>query len=120
MAALHIIERLPGELRPSASNARTHSAKQIAQIARSITTFGFNNPVLVDAAGEIIAGHGRVLAALELGLGRVPTVRLDHLSPAQKRAYVIADNRLEPPRVRRRPWVVSHAAISMLSAAAKY
>jgi DNA modification methylase len=94
MAALHIIDRHPGELRPSATNARTHTSKQIAQIARSIMAFGFNNPVLVDAAGEIIAGHGRVLAALELGLNAVPTVRLDHLSAAQKRAYVIADNRL--------------------------
>lgn len=94
MATLHIIERNPGDLRPNRSNARTHSPKQISQIARSITAFGFNNPVLIDASDEIIAGHGRVLAAIELGIASVPTVRLEHLNAAQKRAYVIADNRL--------------------------
>src|SRR5271155_1424451 len=75
-------------------NARTHSRRQIKQIADSITRFGFNNPVLVDDAGEIIAGHGRVEAAKLLEMKDVPTLRLSHLSPAEKRAYVVADNKL--------------------------
>lgn len=94
MATLHITERSPAELRANPANARTHSQKQVAQIARSITAFGFNNPVLIDGCDEIIAGHGRVLAAMQLGMRSVPTLRLEHLSTAQKRAYVIADNRL--------------------------
>jgi DNA modification methylase len=81
-------------LQPYARNARTHSAKQLRQIAASIERFGFNNPVLIDREGGIIAGHGRVEAARLLGRSEVPTIRLDHLSPAQKRAYVIADNRI--------------------------
>ena len=76
-------------LKPYAGNARTHSDKQIAQIAASIRNFGFNNPVLVDAENRIIAGHGRVEAAKRLGLTSVPTIRLDHLSDAERRAYVI-------------------------------
>ncbi len=90
-----IIEQLPlSTLRPYARNSRTHSPKQIAQIAASIREFGFNNPVLIDHEGEIIAGHGRVEAAKKLGLDAVPCVRLEHLSEAQKRAYILADNRL--------------------------
>ncbi|SPJ25042.1 site-specific DNA-methyltransferase [Palleronia abyssalis] len=81
-------------LTPWSGNARTHSRKQIAQIAASIETFGFTNPVLVDEAGRILAGHGRVAAARQLGRGEVPCLRLDHMSADQKRAYVIADNRL--------------------------
>ena len=81
-------------LKPFAGNARTHSDKQIAQIAASIKNFGFNNPVLVDGDNRIVAGHGRVEAAKRLGLENVPTIRLDHLSDAERRAYVIADNRL--------------------------
>jgi ParB-like chromosome segregation protein Spo0J len=81
-------------LRPYARNARTHSPKQIAQIAASIREFGFNNPVLLDREGEIIAGHGRVAAAKKLGLDTVPCIRLEHLNDAQKRAYILADNRL--------------------------
>jgi hypothetical protein len=81
-------------LKPYAGNARTHSDKQIAQIAASIGKFGFNNPVLVDADNRIVAGHGRVEAAKRLGLTNIPTIRLDHLSDAERRAYVIADNRL--------------------------
>ena len=89
------IENLPlSVLRPYARNARTHSPKQIAQIAASICEFGFNNPVLIDRDGEIIAGHGRVAAAKKIGLETVPCVRLEHLSEAQKRAYILADNRL--------------------------
>jgi len=79
---------------PYARNSRTHSDAQVAQIAASIKEFGFTNPVLIDGGVGIIAGHGRVLAARKLGLSEVPCIRLDHLTEAQKRAYVIADNRL--------------------------
>ncbi|MCU0810132.1 MAG: site-specific DNA-methyltransferase [Thiobacillaceae bacterium] len=79
---------------PYARNSRTHSDEQVAQIAASIREFGFTNPVLVDEAGGIIAGHGRVLAARKLGLERVPCLRLEGLTEAQKRAYVITDNKL--------------------------
>ena len=82
------------ELRPHPNNARTHSTKQIRQIANSIEKFGFCNPVLVDDAKQIIAGHGRVEAAKLLGIDAVPTCRLSHLSEADKRAYVLADNKL--------------------------
>jgi hypothetical protein len=82
------------DLQPYSRNARTHSAKQLRQIANSIEQFGFTNPVLIDRDGGIIAGHGRVEAARLLGWSEVPTIRLSHLSPAQKRAYVIADNRI--------------------------
>ncbi|HYM99168.1 MAG TPA: ParB N-terminal domain-containing protein, partial [Aestuariivirgaceae bacterium] len=81
-------------LRPYAKNARTHSKKQIRQIADSIQKFGFTNPVLISDHEEIIAGHGRVEAAKLLGLQSVPTLRLSHLTAAQRRAYVIADNKL--------------------------
>lgn len=79
---------------PYARNARKHSDEQVAQIAASIREFGFNAPVLVDAENGIIAGHGRVLAARKLGLTEVPCVRLSHLSDTQRRAYVLADNKL--------------------------
>jgi 16S rRNA G966 N2-methylase RsmD len=81
-------------LRPHQHNARTHSKRQIEQIAQSIERFGFLNPVLIDASGAIIAGHGRVEAAKHLGLSRVPTLRIEHLSDAEKRAYILADNKL--------------------------
>src|SRR3954469_7464788 len=74
--------------------SRTHSKKQIRQIAASIERFGFTNPVLVSDEGEIVAGHGRVEAAKLLGLTTVPTLRLSHLSAAERRAYVLADNKL--------------------------
>ena len=83
-----------GSLIPYAKNSRTHSETQVAQIAGSIKEFGFNNPVLIDETGSIIAGHGRVLAAQKLGLQTVPTITLEHLSETQRKAYVIADNRL--------------------------
>lgn len=83
-----------GELRPYARNARTHSKKQVKQIAASIERFGFTNPVLVSDDGEIIAGHGRVEAAKLLGMKSVPTLALSHLSKAERRAYVLADNKL--------------------------
>lgn len=79
---------------PYARNARTHSDEQVAQIAGSIREFGFTNPVLIDGEGGIIAGHGRVMAARKLAMDRVPCIRLAHLTEAQRRAYVIADNKL--------------------------
>ena len=82
------------DLIPYARNARTHSEQQIAQIAGSIQEFGFCNPVLIDATNGIIAGHGRALAAQRLKLESVPCIRLGHLTDAQKRAYVLADNRI--------------------------
>src|SRR5262249_55082290 len=82
------------ELRPHPNNARTHSTKQIRQIANSIEKFGFCNPVLIDDEKQIIAGHGRVEAAKILGLNAVPTCRVSHLSDVEKRAYILADNKL--------------------------
>lgn len=89
------IELWPLErLRPYDRNARTHSAEQVAQIAASIVEFGFTNPILVDSHDGIVAGHGRFAAAQELGLKTVPVVVLDHLSDRQRKAYVLADNKL--------------------------
>lgn len=82
------------DLLPYARNARTHSGEQVAQIASSIKEFGFLNPVIVDGNNGIIAGHGRVLAARKLGLETVPTIKAEHLTEAQKRAYILADNKL--------------------------
>jgi ParB-like chromosome segregation protein Spo0J len=90
----HIETLAIDDLVPYARNSRTHSAEQVAQIAASIREFGFTNPVLIDDAGGIIAGHGRVLGARAVGLLAVPCLRLAGLSEAQKRAYVIADNKL--------------------------
>jgi DNA modification methylase len=86
--------RRPVDLRPYERNARRHSKAQIAQIVASIQRFGFTNPVLVSDEDEIIAGHGRVQAAKKLGMAQVPTLRLSHLSEAERRAYVLADNKL--------------------------
>ena len=94
MHDLAIEHRPLASLRPWARNARTHSRKQVRQIADSIEAFGFTNPVLVDEAGSILAGHGRVEAAKLLGLATVPCVRIEHMSLEQKRAYVLADNKL--------------------------
>lgn len=89
------IENLPvNVLRPYRGNARTHSKKQTDQIAKSIQKFGFCNPILIDDDNQIIAGHGRLEAAKLLGITDVPTVRLSHLNAADKRAYILADNRL--------------------------
>jgi ParB family chromosome partitioning protein len=89
------IEQLPTDtLIPYARNTRTHSEAQVAQIAGSIREFSFTNPVLIDGENGIIAGHGRVLAAQKLGLGKVPCIRLSHLTDTQRRAYIIADNKL--------------------------
>ena len=93
-----MVERLEiwdiNRLIPSARNARTHSAAQVAELAGSIAAFGFMAPVLVDSAGIIIAGHGRVLAARQLRLDRIPVIVADHLNETQKRAYAIADNKI--------------------------
>ena len=94
MDDLEIAWRPLGELIPYARNPRTHSDAQVAQIAASIREFGWTNPVLVDGANGIIAGHGRVLAARKLGLERVPVIELAHMSEAQRRAYMLADNQL--------------------------
>ena len=89
------IEQWPtAKLLPYARNARTHSEEQVAQIAASIAEFGFTNPILAGADGVIVAGHGRLAAAHKLGLALVPVVVLEHLSPTQRRALVIADNRI--------------------------
>ena len=93
-AGLEIAHRNVADLIPYARNARTHSEAQVALIAGSIREFGFTNPVLVDGGNGIIAGHGRLMAAQKLGLVTVPVIELAHLSEAQKRAYILADNRL--------------------------
>src|SRR5579862_6245889 len=82
------------KLIPFARNPRTHSDDQVAQIAASVAAFGFNNPILVDTKAGLIAGHGRLLAARKLQLAELPVIVLDHLTDAQKRAYIIADNQL--------------------------
>jgi DNA modification methylase len=91
---LKVVVRSLSSLKPNPRNARTHSRRQIDQIAESIRTFGFNNPVLIDEDAMIIAGHGRLEAAKRLGMTEVPTVCLSHMTEAQKRAYILADNRL--------------------------
>ena len=94
MGSLSITDRKISELRPYPRNARTHSRKQIKQIKASIEEFGFTNPILIDENDQIMAGHGRVEAAKLLGLAEIPTVQIGHLSAAQKKAYIITDNRL--------------------------
>lgn len=94
MNNLMIEQMKTSALRPYHRNARTHSKKQVRQIADSIEAFGFNNPVLISDDNEIVAGHGRYAAAKHLGLETVPCVRLSHLSPDQRRAYILADNKL--------------------------
>jgi len=91
---LSIVYKPICDLIPYANNSRTHSAAQVAQVAASINEFGFTNPVLIDDAGSIIAGHGRVQAAKKLAMDEIPTITLSGLSDEQKRAYVIADNQL--------------------------
>lgn len=83
-----------GELKPHPQNPKTHSKKQVERIARSIGDFGWTNPIIIDENSGVLAGHGRLLAAAQLGISEVPTICLAHMSPAQKRAYIIADNRL--------------------------
>lgn len=89
-----IVDRSIADLKPHKTNARTHSPAQIVQIADSIEKFGFLNPVLVDSDGRIIAGHGRIAAAKKLGFQTIPTICIDGMNEADRRAYIIADNRL--------------------------
>ena len=94
-AARVSVRWLPVEsLTPDPENARVHGPRQIARIADSIAAFGFNVPIVIDGNGAVLAGHGRVLAARRLGLSEVPTIALDHLSEPERRAFMIADNRL--------------------------
>ena len=81
-------------LKPNPGNAKTHSKRQIQKIAASMREFGFNCPILIDAERNVISGHGRLLACRELGLTEVPTINLEHLTPAQVQAFALADNRL--------------------------
>jgi ParB-like chromosome segregation protein Spo0J len=83
----------PEDLIPHTGNARKHPQKQIRQIAKSIKAFGFNSPLLINAENRLLAGHGRLEAAKSLGLASVPCLRLDHLTDAEQRAYILADNR---------------------------
>ena len=91
---LKINYRETGELIPYVNNSRTHSEQQVQQVASSIKEFGFTNPILIDEQDGIIAGHGRLLAAQKLKLDEVPTITLEGLTEAQRKAYVIADNQL--------------------------
>ena len=91
---MEIKQRNIDKLIPYANNARTHTQEQIAKIAASIKEFGFCNPVLIDKDDGIIAGHGRIEAARKLGLKEVPTITLGHLTDAQRKAYILADNRM--------------------------
>jgi ParB-like chromosome segregation protein Spo0J len=89
------IEMLPtSALKPRSRNARTHSKKQLRQIEASIKTFGWTNPILIDGDRVVIAGHGRLEAAISLGIAQVPTICINDMTEAQKRVYVLADNRL--------------------------
>ncbi len=94
MNALNVKYMHPATIKPSPRNSRIHSAKQVKQIARSIEKFGFNNPILLDECSTVIAGHGRLEAAKLLGIETVPTICLKHMSVEQRRAYIIADNRI--------------------------
>ena len=91
---IKVTPRKVSELIPYINNARTHSDAQVSQIAASIKEFSFTNPVLIDGDNGVIAGHGRLLAAKKLGMDEVPTIELSHLTPTQKKAYILADNRL--------------------------
>ena len=93
-ATINVVYVKTADLVPYIANSRTHSDEQVAQIAASIKEFGFTNPILTDGDNGIIAGHGRLMAARKLGLEQVPTIALAGLTSAQKRAYVIADNKL--------------------------
>lgn len=94
MTKLNVKYRKTSDLIPYAMNSRTHDPQQVAQIAASIKEFGFNNPIAIDGENGVIAGHGRLMAAQKLGLDEVPTIELSHLSEQQKKAYVIADNKI--------------------------
>lgn len=91
---LAVVYRATGSLQPDPRNARTHSKRHIAQLVQSIEQFGFTDPVLIDEAGVLIAGHGRLRAAKELGLAEVPSITLEDLSEAEKKALRLADNKI--------------------------
>lgn len=91
---LKVVYKNPVDLIPYVNNAKKHGAAQILALCSSIKEFGFNNPVLLDGANGLIAGHGRLQAAIKLGLDAIPTIDLSHLSGARKQAYILADNRL--------------------------
>ena len=91
---MEITQKKVDELIPYARNARTHSEEQIAQIAASIREFGWTNPILIDGKNGIIAGHGRLAAARKLGLDEIPVIELEHLTETQKKALILADNKL--------------------------
>src|SRR5579863_791336 len=93
-AVIRIEMRLVAKLIPYVNNARTHSEQQVAQTAASIKEFGWTNPILIGGDDVIIAGHARLLAAQKLGMSEVPVIVLDHLTPAQRKALVLADNKL--------------------------
>ncbi len=94
MTPLKVTYVSPDQLRPHPRNARLHSDRQIDKIAASIRSFGFNPPVLVDANNQILAGYERVEAARKLGLLQIPTISIEHLTEGQRRAFMLADNRL--------------------------
>src|ERR1700743_405208 len=91
---LAVVYKTVDELKPFARNARTHSAAQIQSIANSMNAFGWTNPILIDEEAGIVAGHGRLAAAIKLKLKRIPCIELTGLTEEQRRAYVIADNQL--------------------------
>jgi len=91
---MKIVQKPVDKLIPYVKNSRTHSDEQVAQIAASIKEFGWTNPILVDGENGIIAGHGRLMAARKLGYTEVPTIELKDLTETQRKAYIIADNRL--------------------------
>ena len=91
---MKVIQKKTDSLIPYVNNARTHTDEQVTQIAASIKEFGFTNPVLIDPEGGIIAGHGRVMAACKLNLTDVPCITLDNLTNTQRKAYILADNKL--------------------------
>lgn len=95
MSGLKVVYVETGRLKPYENNSRTHSSEQVDQIAASISEFGFTNPILIDADNSIIAGHGRLMAAQKIGIEKVPCIVIDGLSDAQKKALVIADNKLQ-------------------------
>jgi len=94
MRKMQIVQRKIEDLIPYVNNSRTHSDEQVAQIAASIKEFGWTNPILVDGENGIIAGHGRVMAARKLKYKEVPTIELKDMTETQRKAYIIADNRL--------------------------
>ena len=113
---LQVIYRPRTALKPHPQNPNTHSAKQVELIARSIRDFGWTNPIIIDEDDKVLAGHGRLLAAASIGIDMVPTICVAHLSPAQRRAYVILDNRLSEVggTWNRRLLALEHEAIQLL------